>query len=141
IPYKGEGPAMTDLVANQINMATVNMPGAMGHINQGKLRALAVTGKHRSPQLPDVPAAAETLPGFENIGWFGLMAPAATPKEVVDKVHRDTAKILDTTEIRARFYVLGMVPVGNTPAQFAEAIREESARWAKVVRERKIQVN
>ncbi len=141
IPYKGEGPAMTDLVANQINMATVNMPGAIGFINQGKLRALAVTGKQRSPQLPDVPAAAETLPGFENIGWFGLMAPAATPKEVVDKVHRDTVKILDTTEMRARFYVLGMAPVGNTPAQFADAIREESARWAKVVRERKIVVN
>ncbi len=141
IPYKGEGPAMTDLVANQINMATVNMPGAIGYINNGKLRALAVTGKARSPQLPDVPAAAETLPGFENIGWFGLMAPAGTPKEVVDKVYRDTAKILDTTEMRARFYVLGMAPVGNTPAQFADAIREESARWAKVVRERKIVVN
>ena len=141
IPYKGEGPAMTDLVANQINMATVNMPGAMGFINQGKLRALAVTGKQRSPQLPDVPAAAETLPGFENIGWFGLMAPAGTPKEVIDKIYRDTAKILDTTEMRARFYVLGMAPVGNTPAQFAAAIREETARWAKVVRERKIVVN
>ena len=141
IPYKGEGPAMTDLVANQINMATVNMPGAMGFINQGKLRALAVTGKQRSPQLPDVPAAAETLPGFENIGWFGLMAPAGTPKEVIDKVYRDTAKILDTTEMRGRFYVLGMVPVGNSPAEFAAAIREESGPWAKVVRERKIVVN
>ena len=141
IPYKGEGPAMTDLVANQINMATVNIPGAIGFINQGKLRALAVTGKQRLPQLLNVPAAAETLPGFENIGWFGLMAPAGTPKELVDKVYRDMAKILDTTEMRARFYVLGMVSVGNTPAQFAEAIREESARWAKVVRERKIVVN
>ena len=141
IPYKGEGPAMTDLVANQINMVTANIPGAIGFINQGKLRALAVTGKQRSPQMPNVPTVAETLPGFENIGWFGLMAPAGTPKEVVDKVYRDTAKILDTTEMRARFYVLGMVPVGNTPAQFADAIREESARWAKVVRERKIVVN
>ena len=141
IPYKGEGPAMTDLVANQINMVTANIPGAIGFINQGKLRALAVTGKQRSPQMPNVPTVAETLPGFENIGWFGLMAPAATPKDVLDKVYRDTAKILDSTELRARFYVLGMVPVGNTPAQFADAIREESARWAKVVRERKIVVN
>ena len=141
IPYKGEGPAMTDLVANQINMVTANIPGAIGHINQGKLRALAVTGKQRSPQMPDVPTVAETLPGFENIGWFGLMAPAGTPKEVLDKIHRDTAKILDTTELRARFYVLGMAPVGNSPAEFAKAIREETARWAKVVRERKIVVN
>jgi tripartite-type tricarboxylate transporter receptor subunit TctC len=141
IPYKGEGPAMTDLVANQINMVTANIAGAMGHVSQGKLRALAVTGKQRSPQLPEVPAAAESLPGFENVGWFGLMAPAGTPNEIIDKVYRDTAKILDTTEMRARFYVLGMVPVGNTPAAFAEAIREESARWAKVVGERKIVVN
>jgi tripartite-type tricarboxylate transporter receptor subunit TctC len=141
VPYKGENPAMTDLVANQINMAAANIAGAIGLINQGKLRALAVTGKQRSPQLPDVPTVAETLPGFENIGWFGLMAPAGTPKEVVDKIYRDTAKILDSTELRARFYVLGMVPVGNSPAQFADAIREESARWAKVVRERKIVVN
>jgi len=141
IPYKGEGPAMTDLVANQINMVTANIAGAIGHIGQGKLRALAVTGKQRSPQLPDVPAAAESLPGFENVGWFGLMAPAATPKATIDKIYRDTARILDTTEMRARFYVLGMVPVGNTPAQFAEAIREESRHWAKVVRERKIAVN
>jgi len=141
IPYKGEGPAMTDLVANQINMVTANIAGAMGHITQGKLRALAVTGRQRSPQLPDVPAAAESLPGFENVGWFGLMAPAGTPKEIVDKVQRDTAKVLDTPEMRARFYVLGMAPVGNTPAQFAEAIKQESARWAKVVHERKIVVN
>jgi tripartite-type tricarboxylate transporter receptor subunit TctC len=141
IPYKGEGPAMTDLVANQINMVTANIAGAMGHINQGKLRALAVTGKERSPQLPDVPAAAESLPGFENTGWFGLMAPAGTPREIVEKVYRDTAKILDTTEMRARFYVLGMAPVGNTPVQFAAAIRKETELWARVVRERKIVVN
>jgi tripartite-type tricarboxylate transporter receptor subunit TctC len=141
VPYKGEAPAMTDLVANQINMATANIAGAIGFINQGKLRALAVTGRQRSPQLPEVPTVAETLPGFENTGWFGLMAPAGTPKEVVDKIYRDTAKILDSTELRARFYVLGMVPVGNSPAEFAEAIREESARWARVVRERKIVVN
>jgi tripartite-type tricarboxylate transporter receptor subunit TctC len=141
IPYKGEGPAMTDLVANQINMVTANIAGAIGHINQGKLRALAVTGKQRSAQLPDVPAAAESLPGFENAGWFGLMSPAGTPKEIVEKIHRDTAKILDTTEMRARFFVLGMVPVGNTPAQFAAAIREETGLWARVVRERKIVVN
>jgi len=141
VPYKGEAPAMTDLVANQINMAAANIAGAIGFINQGKLRALAVTGKQRSPQLPDVPTVAETLPGFENSGWFGLMALAGTPKEIIDKVYRDTAKLLDTAELRARFYVQGMVPVGNPPAQFAEAIREESARWAKVVRERKIVVN
>ena len=141
VPYKGEGPAMNDLIGKQLSMVTANIAAAIGFINQGKLRALAVTGTKRSPQLPDVPTVAETLPGFENTGWFGLMAPAGTPKEIVDKIYRDTAKILDTAELRARFYALGMVPVGNTPAEFAEAIREESARWASVVRERKIIVN
>ena len=141
VPYKGEGPAMNDLIGKQLSMVTANFAAAIGFINQGKLRALAVTGTKRSPQLPDVPTVAETLPGFENTGWFGLMAPAGTPKEIVDKIYRDTAKILDTAELRARFYALGMVPVGNTPAEFAEAIREESARWASVVRERKIIVN
>jgi len=141
VPYKGEGPAMNDLIGGQLNMVTPNLAAAMGFINQGKLRALAVTGKQRSPQLSDVPTVAETLPGFENTGWFGLMAPAGTPKEIIDKIHRDTAKILDTSELRARLYVLGMVPVGNTPVEFAAAIREESGRWAKVVRERKIVVN
>src|ERR1019366_6455174 len=141
VPYKGEGPAMNDLIGKQLSIVTANFAAAIGFINQGKLRALAVTGTKRSPQLPDVPTVAETLPGFENTGWFGLMAPAGTPKEIVDKIYRDTAKILDTAELRARFYALGMVPVGNTPAEFAEAIREESARWASVVRERKIVVN
>ena len=140
IPYKGEAPAMTDLVANQINMVVANIASAIGFVSHGTLRALAVTGKQRSPQLPDVPTVAETIPGFENIGWFGLMAPAGTPKAIIDKVYRDTAKILDSSELRARFYVLGMAPVGNPPADFAKAIREESARWAKVVRERKIVV-
>lgn len=140
IPYKGEAPAMTDLVANQVNMVAANIAAAIGFVNHGTLRALAVTGKQRSPQLPNVPTVAETIPGFDNAGWFGLMAPAGTPKAVIDKVYRDTAKILDSSELRARFYVLGMAPVGNSPADFAKAIREESARWAKVVRERKIVV-
>lgn len=140
IPYKGEGPAITDLVAGQINMVTSNLPPAMGFINQGKLRALAVTSRERIKQLPNVPAAAETLPGFENLGWFGLMAPAGTPREIVEKVYRDTAKLLDTTDMRARFFVQGMGPMTTTPAQFAELIRRDTDRWAKVVRERRIQV-
>ena len=92
IPYKGEGPAITDLVAGQINMATPNVPAAIGFINGGKLRALAVTGKERSPALPNVPTVAETVPGFENIGWFGLMAPAGTPRPIIDKIYRTWPK-------------------------------------------------
>ena len=140
VPYKGEGPALTDLVGGQIQMVTPNLSAAIGFVQQGKLRALAVTSRERVRQLPDVPAAAETLPGFENLGWFGFVAPAGTPKAVIDKVHQDTVKVLQSPEIRARFEQLGMVPVGNTPADFAKAIREESVRWAKVIKERKLQV-
>ena len=140
IPYKGEGPAITDLIAGQINMVTSNLPAAIGFIQQGKLRALAVTSRERIKQLPDVPAAAETLPGFENLGWFGLMAPAGTPKNIVDKIYRDTAKALDSTDMRAKFFVQGMGPMINTPDEFAKMIRAETARWAKIVRERRIEV-
>jgi tripartite-type tricarboxylate transporter receptor subunit TctC len=140
IPYKGEGPAITDLVAGQINMVTSNLPAAIGFIQQGRLRALAVTSRARINQLPGVPTASETLPGFENLGWFGLMAPAGTPKSVIDKVYRDTAKALDTTDMRARLFVQGMGPMNTTPEQFAKLIRDDTARWEKVVRERKIEV-
>jgi tripartite-type tricarboxylate transporter receptor subunit TctC len=140
IPYKGEGPAIADLVGGQINMVTSNLPAAIGFINQGKLRALAVTSRARIDQLPGVPAAAETLPGFENLGWFGLMAPAGTPKNLVDKIQGDTTKVLGTTDMRARLFVQGMGPMINTPEQFARMIRDETARWAKIVRERRIEV-
>ncbi len=141
IPYKGEGPAIADLVSGQINMATPNVPAAIGFINGGKLRALAVTGKERSPALPNVPTVAETVPGFENIGWFGLVAPAGTPQPIVDKIYRDVAKVLDTTDMRARFFVLGMVPTPLTPKAFTTRIQNEVKRWATVVRDRKIAGN
>ena len=140
VPYKGEGPALIDLVGGQIQMVTPNLSAAIAFVQQGKLRALAVTSKERVAQLRDVPAAAETLPGFENLGWFGFVAPAGVPKHVIDKVHQDTVKVLQSSDIRTRFEQLGMVPVGNTPADFAKAIREESVRWAKVIKERKLQV-
>jgi tripartite-type tricarboxylate transporter receptor subunit TctC len=140
IPYKGEAPALTDLVGGQINMVTPNLSAAIGFVQQGKLRALAVTSKERVKQLPDVPAAAETLPGFENLGWFGFMVPTGTPKAIVDKIYRDTARALQSSDVRARFEQIGMSPVGNDPQSFARAIKEESARWARVIRERKLQV-
>jgi tripartite-type tricarboxylate transporter receptor subunit TctC len=140
IPYKGEGPAITDLVAGQISMVTSNLPAAIGFVNQGKLRALAVTSRERISQLPDVPAAAETLPGFENLGWFALMAPAGTPKEIVDRIWRDTAKVLDTSDMRGRFFAQGMAPMLDSPDALAGRIRDETGRWGKIVRERRIEV-
>jgi tripartite-type tricarboxylate transporter receptor subunit TctC len=141
IPYKGEGPAIVDLVAGQIIFVTPNLSASIGFVQQGRLRALGVTSRQRAPQLKDVPAVAETLPGFENLGWFGLMAPAGTPAAVIDKVYRDTVKALEGADLRKRFDDIGMVPVGNPPANFAKAIREESVRWGKVIRERKLEVN
>jgi tripartite-type tricarboxylate transporter receptor subunit TctC len=141
VPYKGEGPALVDLVAGQIIFLTPNLSAAIGYVQQGRLRALGVTSKQRSPQLKDVPAIAETLPGFENLGWFGLMAPTGTPAAIIDKVYRDTAKALEAADLKKRFDDLGMAPVGNAPADFAKAIREESARWAKVIKARKLEIN
>jgi tripartite-type tricarboxylate transporter receptor subunit TctC len=141
VPYKGESYAITDVMGAQISTAVINLSAAINFIKAGKLRALAVTSKERNPLLPDVPAAAEVIPGFENAGWFGLLAPTGTPKEVVDKVYRDTAKILASDEFKEKLANLAMVPVGNSPADFAAAIREESVRWAKVIKERKLQAN
>jgi tripartite-type tricarboxylate transporter receptor subunit TctC len=141
VPYKGEAPAMVDLIAGQIVFLTPNLSAAIGYVQQGRLRALGVTSRKRAPQLPDVPAVAETLSGFENLGWFGLMAPAGTPAAVIDKVYRDTAKALEGADLRKRFDDIGMAPVGNAPADFANAIREESARWVKVIRARKLEIN
>jgi tripartite-type tricarboxylate transporter receptor subunit TctC len=141
IPYKGEGPALTDLVGGQIQLLTPNLSASIGFVNAGRIRALAVTSRQRSPQVPNVPAVAETLPGFENLGWFGLVAPAGTPKAILDKVHRDVVTVLGNAEVRKRFEELGMAPVGNTPADFAKAMKEESVRWAKVVEARKLQID
>ena len=141
VPYKGEAPAIVDTMAGQVPFSTPNLAAAINYIQQGKLRALGVTSKQRSPQLPNVPAVAETLPGFENLGWFGFMVPTGTPKEVIDKVYRDTAKALEAGDIKSRFEGLGMAPVGNNPADFAKYVREETERWAKIVRERKLQVD
>ena len=141
VPYKGEAPALTELVGGQIQFVTPNLAAAIAFVKQGKLRALGVTSKTRSSQLPDVPAIAETLPGFENLGWFGFMGPAGTPKAIIEKIHQDTAKVLQLADVRKRLDDLGMAPAANTPAEFAKAIKEESARWEKIIRERKLQVN
>ena len=136
VPYKGESAALTDLMGGQIQMVPSNLGAAINFVKQGNLRALAVTSKQRSAELPDVPSASETLPGFENIGWFGLMAPAGTPTAVIDKIYQDSAKILKTPEFRAALAKQGMEPVANTPADFTAAIAAETKMWEKVIKER-----
>ena len=137
IPYKGEGPAYADLAGGSIQFMVGNIAAAVPFVTNGRVRALGVTSKTRSQLLPDVPTIAESgLPGFENTGWFGFMLPAGTPKAIADRIHRDTLKALANIEMKARLYVNGMVPVGNSPAELAADIAEESKMWARVVRNR-----
>jgi tripartite-type tricarboxylate transporter receptor subunit TctC len=142
VPYKGEAPAYTDLMGHQTQMMVGNFAAASALLGKGRLRALAVTSKERMPSLPDVPTVSESgLPGFENTGWFGLLAPAGTPPAVLAKIQADTIKILASTDTKARLYVQGMTPVGNTPAEFTKAMDVESVHWASVVKNRGLSAN
>ena len=140
VPYRGEGPGLAALLGGETNFFVGNVAASIGHINGGRLRALGVTSKSEAPQLPGVPPIAKTVPGFENAGWFGIVAPAGTPRDVIQKVYRDTKTALEDTRMKARLYAQGLAPVGNTPEEMAKAMKEETALWAKVVRERKISV-
>jgi tripartite-type tricarboxylate transporter receptor subunit TctC len=142
VPYKGEALGFNDLIAGQVQMMVGNYAAASALIGPNRLRALAVTSKQRVPQMPDLPTASEAgLPGFENIGWFGLFAPAGTPPAVVQKVQRDVAQVMGETEIKARLYVQGMTPVVSSTADFTKQVDQELERWAKVVASRKLQAN
>lgn len=141
VPYKSGGLAATAVLSGEVNFTTANVPVAVGHINQGRMRALAVTSRKRISQLPDVPTVDDTIPGFENLGWWALMAPTGTPKAVIEKIQRDVVKMLQSPEVRARLDQLGMDPIGNSPADFAKQLRQESREWAKIVRERRLQVD
>lgn len=142
VPYKGESLGYNDLIAGQVQMMVGNFAAASALIGPNRLRALAVTAKQRVPQMPELPTAHEAgVPGFENIGWFGLFAPAGTPDAVLQKVHRDTAKVMAETEVKARLFVQGMTPVVNSSADFKRQIDDELKRWAQVVAARKLQQN
>jgi len=140
VPYKGEGPALAGLVGGETAFTVTNVAATLPHITSGRVRALGVTSKTEAPQLPGVPPVARTLPGFENTGWFGIVAPTGTPKDIIQKVYRDTRKALEASDLKGRLYVQGLAPVGNTPEEMAKAMKEESALWARVVKERNIQV-
>ncbi|KWT97020.1 MULTISPECIES: tripartite tricarboxylate transporter substrate binding protein [unclassified Variovorax] len=141
VPYKGEAPAFADLMAGQTQVVVGMIGAAASLVNDGRLRALAVTSKERSPLLPNVPTTAESgLPGFVNNGWFGLAAPAGTPKEIVEKIQRDTATVLERPALRDKLHALGMVPVGNSSSAFVRSIDEESARWATLIKSRKLSI-
>jgi tripartite-type tricarboxylate transporter receptor subunit TctC len=142
VPYRGEAVAFNDLISGQLQLMVGNFAAASALVGPGRLRALAVTGKQRSAQLPEVPTVAESgLPGFENMAWFGLFATAGTPADVLSKIHSDTVKVLSETDTKARLFVQGMTPVGNSPADFSAAMDAESKNWAMVVKNRNITTN
>ena len=136
VPYKGSAPAVTDLVGGQIDIMFDNMPSAIQHVRSGRLRALAVTTAKRSPELPDVPTIAEAgVPGYEATSWFGMFAPAGTPAPVVARLNSALAKVLADPAVKKKLAEQGAEPYSETPEQFAEFIRKESAKWSKVVKE------
>jgi tripartite-type tricarboxylate transporter receptor subunit TctC len=138
VPYKGAGPAVTDLLAGQIPLMFVDISAVLGHVRAGKLRALGVTSRSRTPLL-DVPTIAEQgLPGFEVNAWFGLLAPAGTPREIVARLNAETAKVLRSGATVERLQGLGLTTEAGTPEDFAALIAAELARWGSIVRAAKI---
>ncbi len=140
VPYKGEGPGLAALVGGETSFLVTNIAAALVHIRSGRLRALGVTSKTEFAQLPGVPPIAKTLPGFENSGWFGIVAPTGTPRPIIDKVYRDTRQALQDPELKVRFSAQGLEPVGNSPEAMGKAMREETQLWARVVKQRNIHV-
>ena len=136
VPYRGTTALMPDLLARRISMSFANIVNVVPLAREGKLRALAITSIKRSALAPELPTMDESgYPGFEAVPWFGLLAPAGTPKDVVDKLYAETAKALAMPEVRKRFDELGLEPVGNTPAEFAALIKKEIPEWGKVIKD------
>jgi tripartite-type tricarboxylate transporter receptor subunit TctC len=137
-PFQGSNPALLSLLSGDMDVMFDNLPSAMGHIKSGKLKALAVTSSTRSQALPDVPTVEEaggpSLKGFEASSWFGLLAPAGTPMDIVNRVQQETAKALATPAMKERLLAQGAIPSGNSPAQFAQLIDRELKKWQPVVK-------
>ena len=142
VPYRGGGPAIADLLAGHVQLSFVTVLEASAHVKAGKLRALAVTGDKRVPALPDVPTLAETvLPGFNAISWIGMLAPAGTPPDIVDKIAADVRAVMAVDATKARFVSLGGVPRATTPQEFARLIAGDTKRYAQIIRNRNITTN
>jgi tripartite-type tricarboxylate transporter receptor subunit TctC len=139
VPYKGNSPAITDLLGGQTQMIFATMPTVLPQVKAGRLRALAVIGAERTPALPDVPTIAETLPGFAVSNWIGLFAPAGTPPEIVAKLNAEVQKIMQQPDVRKRLETEGARFIPTTPESFAAFQKNEAAKWAKAIREAGIQ--
>jgi tripartite-type tricarboxylate transporter receptor subunit TctC len=141
VPYKGGGPMLNDLMAGHIPLAFDNLPSSMEQIRSGAIRGLMVTTRERSPNAPDLPSIAETVPGYDVAAWFGLVAPARTPEVIVQFLAREVADILREPEMRRRLNETGAVPVGNSPAEFRAVISAEVEKWKHVAEVASVQIN
>jgi tripartite-type tricarboxylate transporter receptor subunit TctC len=136
VAYRGTTALMPDLLANRISMSFANIVNVVPLAREGKLRALAITSIRRSTLAPDLPTMAESgFPGFEAVPWFGLLAPAGTPKDVLEKLHAETVKALAMPQVRKKFDELGLEPVGSTPEEFTALMKKEMPEWAKVIKD------
>jgi tripartite-type tricarboxylate transporter receptor subunit TctC len=135
VPYKGNTPAFVDLISGQVSLSFPTVPSALPHVQAGRLRAVALTSRKRSAVMPQLPTIDESgLPGYDTSSWFGMLAPAGTPPEIVLKLQQEMARVLQLPDIRQKLLSQGLEPVGDTPEQFAATIRSEIAKWAKVVK-------
>ena len=136
VPYKGSGPGVTDLVAGHVPLMMPNMLSALPHIKSGRLRALGVTSTKRASRASDIPTIAEAgVPGYEAVQWYGVLAPAGTPRPVITRLHAEVVRVLQQPDIRERFLSDGAEAVGSSPEEFAAFIRAETAKWAKVIKD------
>jgi len=133
VPYKGAGPALTDLIGGQVHVLFDNLPSSIGHIKAGKLRPLGVTSEQREPSLPQVPTVGETVPGYEATAWFGIGMPKNTPRDVIEKVNAEINRALADPKMRERLAEMGGKPIAGTPEDFGKVIAAETAKWEKVV--------
>jgi tripartite-type tricarboxylate transporter receptor subunit TctC len=134
VPYKGFGQGVTDVLANQVPLIFGGITASISYVGSGKLKAVAVTSAKRAKALPNVPAIDETLPGFDINAWYGFLGPAKLPAEIVRKINHDSAAIIARPDFQQRLEKDGIEPVGNTPAEFADEIKADIARWAKIVK-------
>lgn len=134
VPFKGSGAAMAELLSGRVQVAFDNIPPVWAQVQQGKLRALAVTGLERSPTAPDVPTVAETVPGFEATTWVGLMAPVGLPPAIAAKIAADTHEVMQLPEVRKKLLEQGSTAVGGTPEQFTRFVADDTDKWRKVVK-------
>jgi tripartite-type tricarboxylate transporter receptor subunit TctC len=134
VPYRGTALALADLLAGQVQVVFDNIPGSIGHIKTGKVRALGVTAPKRVAAIPDVPTIGETVPGYEVSIWYGIAAPRDTPSEIVGKLNHAVNSVLADPKLQARLAELGGEPMPMTPAEFGKLVAEETEKWGKVIR-------